>query len=196
MCGIVGHFRLSGAASSPPADVVERMIGAVRHRGPDGTGAHFDAGVGLGHARLSIVDLEGGAQPLANEDGTVWITFNGEIFNHVELRRELLARGHRFRTHSDTETIVHAYEDRRARCVDALNGDFAFALFDSARRRLVLARDRMGVRPLYYTVKSGVLVFASEVKALFRFPCVEAHLYPVALDQCFTFWFPLAPRTP
>jgi asparagine synthase (glutamine-hydrolysing) len=196
MCGIVGYFRLSGAASPPPADVVERMIGAVRHRGPDGAGAHFDAGVALGHARLSIVDLEGGAQPLANEDGTVWITFNGEIFNHVELRRELLARGHRFRTHSDTETIVHAYEDRGARCVDALNGDFAFAIFDSARRRLVLARDRMGVRPLYYTVKDGVLAFASEVKALFRFPGVEARLDPVALDQCFTFWFPLAPRTP
>src|SRR3954462_2050540 len=164
------------------------MVGAVRHRGPDGIGTHFGAGVALGHARLSIVDLEGGAQPLANEDGTVWITFNGEIFNHVELRRELLARGHRFRTHSDTETIVHAYEDRGARCVDALNGDFAFALFDSARRRLVLARDRMGVRPLYYTVKDGVLVFASEVKALFRFPGVEARLDPVALDQCFTFW--------
>jgi asparagine synthase (glutamine-hydrolysing) len=172
------------------------MVGAVRHRGPDGTGTHLGAGVGLGHARLSIVDLEGGAQPLANEDGTVWITFNGEVFNHVELRRELLARGHRFRTHSDTETIVHAYEDRGARCVEALNGDFAFGLWDARRERLVLARDRMGVRPVYYTVQNGVLAFASEVKALLRFPGVQARLDPVALDQCFTFWFPLAPRTP
>jgi asparagine synthase (glutamine-hydrolysing) len=196
MCGIVGYFRLAGAAARPPAGVVERMLGALRHRGPDGTGVHFDAGVGLGHARLSIIDLEGGAQPLANEDETVWITFNGEVFNHVELRRDLLARGHRFRTHSDTETVVHAYEDQGARCVDALNGDFAFAIWDAARRRLVLARDRMGVRPLYYTVQNGVLAFASEVKALFRFPGVEARLDPVALDQCFTFWFPLAPRTP
>src|SRR5690349_21436648 len=102
MCGIVGYCRLTGAAPAPAPDVIERMTGAVRHRGPDGAGAHHDAAVGLGHARLSIVDLEGGAQPLANEDKSVWITFNGEIFNHVELRRQLLGRGHRFRTHSDT----------------------------------------------------------------------------------------------
>ena len=196
MCGIVGYCRLTGAAPAPAPDVIERMTGALRHRGPDGAGAHHDAAVGLGHARLSIVDLEGGAQPLANEDKSVWITFNGEIFNHVELRRQLLGRGHRFRTHSDTETIVHAYEDLGTGCVDELNGDFAFALWDSRRRRLVLARDRMGVRPLYYTVRDGVLVFASEVKALLRFPGVEARLDPIALDQCFTFWFPLAPRTP
>src|SRR5947207_1789844 len=133
MCGIVGYFRLSAAASSPPPEAIERMRGAVRHRGPDGAGTHFGPGVGFGHARLSIIDLDGGAQPLANEDETVWITFNGEVFNHVELRRQLLARGHRFRTHSDTETIVHAYEDRGARCVDALNGDFAFGLWDARR---------------------------------------------------------------
>jgi asparagine synthase (glutamine-hydrolysing) len=196
MCGIVGYFCVSGAGASPPPETIERMLGAIRHRGPDGTGAHFDAGVGLGHARLSIIDLRGGAQPLANEDDTVWISFNGEVFNHVELRRKLLASGHRFRTRSDTETIVHAYEDQGARCVDALNGDFAFALWDGRRGRLVLARDRMGVRPLYYTVREGFLVFASEVKALLRFPGVEARLDPVALDQCFTFWFPLPPRTP
>ena len=196
MCGIVGYCRLTGAAAPPPGDVIERMLGAVRHRGPDGAGTHCDASVGLGHARLSIVDLEGGAQPLANEDKTVWITFNGEIFNHVELRRQLIGRGHRFRTHSDTETIVHAYEDLGTGCLDELNGDFAFALWDSRRRRLVLARDRMGVRPVYYAVRDGVLVFASEVKALLRFPGVEARLDPIALDQCFTFWFPLAPRTP
>jgi asparagine synthase (glutamine-hydrolysing) len=196
MCGIVGYCRLGGAAAPPPPDVIERMIGAVRHRGPDGAGMHHDAMIGLGHARLSIIDLEGGAQPLSNEDKTVWISFNGEVFNHVELRRQLLGRGHRFRTHADTETIVHAYEDLGARCVDELNGDFAFALWDARRRRLVLARDRMGVRPLYYTVRDGVLVFASEVKSLLRFPGVEARIDPVALDQCFTFWFPLAPRTP
>jgi asparagine synthase (glutamine-hydrolysing) len=196
MCGVVGYYRLTGAAAPPPADVVERMLGGVRHRGPDGTGIHVDACVGLGHARLSILDLEGGAQPLANEDKTVWISFNGEVFNHVELRKQLIGRGHRFRTWSDTETIVHAYEDLGERCVEELNGDFAFALWDARRRRLVLARDRMGVRPLYYTVRDGVLVFASEVKALLRFPGIEARLDPIALDQCFTFWFPLAPRTP
>jgi asparagine synthase (glutamine-hydrolysing) len=196
MCGIVGYCRLTGAAAPPPPDVIERMLGAVRHRGPDGAGTHFDASVGLGHARLSILDLEGGAQPLANEDRSVWISFNGEVFNHVELRRQLIGRGHRFRTHSDTETVVHAYEDLGTHCVDELNGDFAFALWDARRRRLVLARDRMGVRPVYYTVRDGVLVFASEVKALLRFPGVEARLDPVALDQSFTFWFPLAPRTP
>ena len=172
------------------------MVESIRHRGPDGTGVHFGTGVGLGHARLSIIDLAGGKQPLANEDESVWITFNGEVFNHVELRRSLLARGHAFRTRSDTETVVHAYEECGPSCAALLNGDFAYALWDEKRRRLVLARDRMGVRPLYYTVRDGVLVFGSEVKALLQYPGVRASLDPIALDQCFTFWFPLAPRTP
>ena len=133
---------------------------------------------------------------MCNEDGTVWITFNGEIFNYVELRAELIARGHIFKTTSDTEVIVHLYEERGPDCVEALNGDFAFAIWDARRQRLVLARDRAGVRPLYYAVRDGAIAFASEVKALLEVPGISAELDPIALDQMFTFWFPLAPRTP
>jgi len=195
MCGIAGFYGelLPGWA---PAQIVEQMVAAIRHRGPDEAGNHIEPRIGLGHARLSIIDLSGGKQPLPNEDETVWVTFNGEIFNYVELQEELTGRGHTFRSHSDTEVIVHSYEELGADCVTRFNGDFAFAIWDRRRNRVVLARDRMGVRPIYYTVKDGVLAFASEVKALLEFPGVEAALDPIALDQCFTFWFPLAPRTP
>ena len=200
MCGIAGIFGLNRALSGDEAAsrrVLERMVAALRHRGPDDGGVYLDGRVGLGHRRLSIVDLSvGGHQPLANADGSIWISFNGEIFNYVELRRELESRGHAFRSSSDTETIVQAYMDAGPGCVEAFNGDFAYALWDRNRQRLVLARDRMGVRPLYYTIRDGVLVFASEVKSLLEYPGVQAELDPIALEQCFSFWFPLAPRTP
>lgn len=199
MCGIAGFLGLSRELPGDEAAsrrILERMVTALRHRGPDDGGTWLEGRVGLGHRRLSIVDLSGGHQPLANADGSVWISFNGEIFNYVELRRELEARGHAFRTSSDTETIVQAYMDAGPRCVESFNGDFAYALWDRNRQRLVLARDRMGVRPLYYTIRNGVLLFASEVKSLLEYPGVQAELDPVALDQCFSFWFPLAPRTP
>jgi asparagine synthase (glutamine-hydrolysing) len=195
MCGIAGFHGHPGEGESPEL-VLRSMVAAIRHRGPDEQGYFVDRGVGLGHARLSIIDLSTGQQPMANEDGTVWVTFNGEIFNYVELQPGLRDRGHVLRTTSDTEVIVHAYEEAGPACVEQFNGDFAFAVWDKARDRLVLARDRMGVRPVYYTVHNGTLVFASEVKALLRFPGVRAELDPVALDQCFTFWFPVAPRTP
>jgi asparagine synthase (glutamine-hydrolysing) len=195
MCGIAGYFGLA-RDDVAPRPVLGRMVEALRHRGPDDGGLYLEGRVALGHRRLSIVDLSGGHQPLSSPDGSVWITFNGEIFNYVELRRELEARGHAFRTHSDTETIVQAYADAGPACVESFNGDFAYALWDRNRQRLVLARDRMGVRPLYYTVSNGVLVFASEIKSLLHYPGVRAELDPMALDQCFTFWCPLAPRTP
>lgn len=194
MCGIAGIFgSLSDDAS--PRQVLERMIGAIAHRGPDEKGLHIGDGGGLAHARLSIIDLSCGQQPMTNEDQTIWITFNGEIFNYLELRDPLVAAGHVFATHSDTEVILHQYEEKGEDCVDAFNGDFAFAIWDKPRQRLMLARDRMGVRPVYYTIRNGVLAFASEVKALLQVPGVRAELDPVAIDQCFTFWFPLAPRT-
>jgi asparagine synthase (glutamine-hydrolysing) len=195
MCGIAGYYglRLGPDARS---GLLGRMIGQVAHRGPDGQGVYVDGGVGLAHARLSIIDVGGGRQPMCNEDGTVWITFNGEIFNYVELRAELIARGHVFKTTSDTEVIVHLYEERGADCVTALNGDFAFAIWDQRQQRLMLARDRVGVRPVYYAVRDGGIAFASEVKALLQVPGIDAALDPIALDQMFTFWFPLAPRTP
>jgi asparagine synthase (glutamine-hydrolysing) len=198
MCGIAGFFALTGTPPDAGARaVLTRMADAISHRGPDDAGVHAEGPVGLAHRRLSIVDLSAaGHQPLASGDARLWVSFNGEIFNYVELRQALEARGHRFRSHSDTEVLVEAYRADGPACVDSFNGDFAYALWDRAHRRLVLARDRMGVRPLYYAVRDGVLVFASEVKALFEYPGLRAELDPVALDQVFTFWFPLAPRTP
>jgi len=194
MCGIAGYFgRPEGGL--PARVLLQRMIGAIAHRGPDGQGVFADDRAGLAHARLSIVDLKGGAQPMANADGTVWISFNGEIFNHVELRDDLIRRGHVFRTHSDTEVILHLYDEMGPDCVQVFNGDFAFALWDKRRNRFMLARDRIGVRPLYYASRGAGLYFASEVKALLQVPGIEAEPDPIALDQIFTFWFPLAPRT-
>ena len=132
--------------------------------------------MGLGHDRLSIIDLSGGLQPISNEDGTVWIICNGEIFNYIELREELQARGHHFRTGSDCEVIVHLYEERGPACINSLNGQWAFALWDSRRQSLLLARDRFGVRPLFYTEVEGNLLFASEIKALLADPRVEVDL--------------------
>jgi asparagine synthase (glutamine-hydrolysing) len=195
MCGIAGFF---GSAFPEPAGrlLLRRMIASIAHRGPDGQGIFLQDRVGLAHARLSIIDLAGGIQPMANEDRSVWVTCNGEIFNYVELQEQLRRRGHRFATRSDTETIVHAYEDSGEECVTQFNGDFALALWDRRRARLVLARDRMGVRPLYYTSVGETLYFASEIKALLQVPGVTAELDELALDELFTFWFPLAPRTP
>jgi asparagine synthase (glutamine-hydrolysing) len=195
MCGIAGYYgTLTGTV--PPRTLLDDMITSVRHRGPDAHGTYVRQRCGLAHARLSIIDLSTGQQPMSNEDGTIWVICNGEIFNYVELRKELDWAGHAFRSRSDSETIVHMYEEKGADCARTLNGDFAFAVWDGRNDQLVLARDRMGVRPLYYTVRDGALFFASEMKALFTVPGVDAELDPVALDQCFTFWAPVAPRTP
>ena len=194
MCGIAGLVNWSG----DPFDrqVLQRMIDIIRHRGPDAAGVFVDGPVGLAHARLSIIDLESGQQPMTNEDGTLRITFNGEIFNYVELRRELEERGHRFATKSDTEVILHAYEEKGERCVEDFNGQWAFAIWDARRRSLFLSRDRMGVRPLFYTVVGSSFVFASEIKSLFRHPAVRRELDLRSLDQTFTFWMPIPPYTP
>ena len=195
MCGIVGGVRW-GRAEAPNDTYLRRMIAALRHRGPDEFGTYVDGTAGLAHARLSIIDLSTGQQPLTNEDETLWIVFNGEIFNYVELRAELVALGHRFRTASDTETIVHAFEAWGDRCVERFNGQFAFAIWDARARRLFLARDRLGVRPLFYTVAGDRLLFASEVKAIFTDPSVTRAIDPAGIDQVFTFWTTLSPVTP
>jgi asparagine synthase (glutamine-hydrolysing) len=194
MCGIAGYFGPVPGARSPRG-TLEAMVRAIIHRGPDEQGFHHGSGGGLAHARLSIIDLSSGQQPMANEDDSIWVSFNGEIFNYVELAQDLAGRGHQFRTRCDTEVIVHSYEEKQERCVEDFNGDFAFALWDKRRRRLMLARDRMGVRPVYYTLVGETLVFASEMKALFAVPGVTAEIDPIAIDQVFTFWHPLAPRT-
>jgi len=165
MCGIAGIVRFN------PREVVEearlkRMRDVLRHRGPDGEGLWIDGPIGLGHRRLAIVDVAGGQQPMTNEDETVWITYNGEIYNHATLRPGLEAKGHRYQTRSDTETILHLYEEEADRCVESLQGMFAFALWDRPRERLLLARDRLGIKPLYYSVTDQELLFASEIKAI------------------------------
>jgi len=171
------------------------MISLIRHRGPDEFGAFLDNKCVLGHARLSIIDLSTGQQPLCNEDETVWITFNGEIFNYVELRPVLEGLGHRFRTHSDTEVIVHAYEQWGRECLQHFNGQFSFAIYDMNKRMLFIARDRMGKRPLFYTVQNGRFYFASEIKALFADHSIKRELDAEGLDQVFTWWTCAPPKT-
>ncbi|CAD7039290.1 asparagine synthase (glutamine-hydrolyzing) [Pseudorhizobium endolithicum] len=194
MCGFAGFL---GEADHPSG--TERLLGAmaeaIAHRGPDGRGTFAAAAIGLAHVRLSIVGLNDGRQPMANAEGDIVIAFNGEIFNYVELRNELKARGCRFRTETDTEVLLQLYETFGDECLQRLNGDFAFAIWDGRRHRLLLARDRMGVRPLFYTRSHGTLYFASEIKALLEVPGVEAELDVLALDQIFTLWAPIAPRT-
>jgi asparagine synthase (glutamine-hydrolysing) len=172
------------------------MAAAVEHRGPDEFGTYRDSWAGLAHARLSIIDLATGQQPLCNEDGSLWIVFNGEIFNYVELRALLEDRGHRFRTASDTEVIVHAFEEWGERCVDRFNGQFAFAIWDSRAKRTFLARDPVGIRPLYHATIGRRFLFASEVKSIFADPSVPREFDPEGIDQVFTFWTTIAPVTP
>src|SRR5215831_11401638 len=184
MCGICGIAIPKQLNRRVSESRLIAMRDTLTHRGPDDSGLYLGAGVGLGHRRLSIVDLGGGRQPMANEDDTVWIAFNGEIYNHRDLRPELEGRGHRYRTVSDTETIIHLYEEQGARAVERLSGMFAFAIWDSARRELLLARDRLGVKPLYYALDGdGSLYFASEIKALVEARAVAPEInYPALPD--------------
>lgn len=197
MCGIAGIFHFA----APPRDErpeLLRMREALMHRGPDDAGLYQspDRRVGLAHRRLSIVDLsEAGRQPMSNEDGTVWVTFNGEIYNHLGLRKSLQDRGHRFRSHADTEVIVHLYEDFGADAVLHLDGMFAFALWDEPRGRLLLVRDRLGKKPLYYTVSDGRLLFASEIKAILQYPGLTRDIDLEALNYYLTFANVPAPLT-
>jgi asparagine synthase (glutamine-hydrolysing) len=193
VCGIAGVLHFDG--SKPELRTLRRMLWPIRHRGPDASGVYVDGPVGLGHVRLSIIDLAGGRQPMANEDRSLWVTFNGEIFNYVELREPLLRRGHRFATQSDTEVILHLYEEFGEDCVGHFNGQWALAVWDKRRRRLFLSRDRLGIRPLFYTIARGKLLFASEIKALLTHPDVGAEIDPRGLNQVFTFWSTLPPRT-
>jgi asparagine synthase (glutamine-hydrolysing) len=185
MCGIAGIIRWDGRP------VIEReirdMCGVMVHRGPDDEGIYLKGGVALGMRRLSIIDLSGGHQPVTNEDGTVWIVFNGEIYNYRELRRELEQRGHVFRTDSDTETIVHLYEDLGPQCVNRLRGMFAFAIWDARTRQVLLARDRLGIKPLYFAERSGELVFASEVKPILALPHIDRMLNWASVGHLFSF---------
>jgi asparagine synthase (glutamine-hydrolysing) len=193
MCGIAGVLDLSGRPVEP--ELVEAMAARLSHRGPDGRGLHTDGPIGLAHTRLSLIDLDGGAQPMTSEDGRVTVVFNGEIYNFRAVRTELEALGHRFRTRSDTEVIPHAVEEWGEAAVEKLRGMFAFAAWDARRHRLFLARDRLGIKPLYWFLEGQRFFFASELKALL--PCARAprRLDPIALHDYLSLLVPLAPRT-
>lgn len=188
MCGICGKYMFDREASVP-AGLLREMADSIRHRGPDDEGYYLDGPVGLAFRRLSIIDLSGGHQPLSNEDGTVWIVFNGEIYNYQDLRSDLLARGHSFRTQSDTEVIVHLYEEYGADCVEHLRGMFAFAIWDAREQTLFLARDRVGIKPLYYFVHPRFIAFGSELKAILTDPAVPREVDPRLIDRFLTYYY-------
>src|SRR5215210_1372442 len=184
MCGINGIALSSRSQARISESVLERMRDVITHRGPDDSGLFIKERVGLGHRRLSIVDVAAGHQPMTNEDGSLHIVYNGEIYNHSDFRDELIARGHTYRTHCDTETILHLYEEQGRGCVENLRGMFAFAIWDERRREMFVARDRLGVKPLYYVhTDDGSLYFASEIKALLAARSVSAELNYAALPD-------------
>src|SRR4051794_14770373 len=195
MCGIAGFTALHRLTNEPRA-VVGRMCSALSARGPDGEGYHVSNGISLGHRRLSIFDLQGGDQPMATPDGRYQIVFNGAIYNHVELRKKLEARGCPFRTRSDTEVLLQQFAVDGAACLDRLNGMFAFAVWDRDEQRLFLARDRIGIKPLYYyCTRDHELVFASELKALLVHPAVDRRLNQLSISKYLTYGFVPAPHT-
>ena len=194
MCGFAGACWTTDGRPLSKSEL-NAMTSVLVHRGPDQHGDWHNEGIALGHRRLSIIDLDNGRQPLSNEDGSVQVVFNGEIYNYRELRENLQSRGHVFATDADTEVIVHLYEDHGDDCVDHLRGMFAFALWDGSRQRLLLARDRLGQKPLLYRLEAGRLLFASELKALLQVPGAPRELDPVALDQYLAYQYVPHPRT-
>src|ERR1039458_1603022 len=194
MCGICGIYE-PGLETPVDAGVLRRMADTLQHRGPDDEGFYRAPGIGLGHRRLSIIDLGGGHQPLANEDESVWIAFNGEIYNYEELNRKYLSTGHHFRTRSDTETIVHLYEELGEACFAELRGMFALALWDARKKRLVLARDRIGKKPLFYSWDGRRLVFGSEIKAVLAAGGISRDIDLQAFADYFSFMYVPGPKT-
>ena len=193
MCGICGLVCKKNEV--PDKGLIRRMLDRLHHRGPDGRGWFRDRNAALGHNRLSIIDLAGGTQPLCNEDESLWLTFNGEIYNYIELRDELVSLGHIFKTKSDTEVIIHSWESWGEECFNKFNGQWAIAIWDRQEKKLVLSRDRHGIRPLYYVQTPEKLLFASEIKALFADESIPRSLSLDGLQEIFTFWGPVAPRT-
>jgi asparagine synthase (glutamine-hydrolysing) len=193
MCGIAGY--VTTVPGSQPVSVLERMTAALRHRGPDDSGCYASAHAALGHRRLSIIDVAAGHQPMANEDGSLWIAFNGEIFNHADLRPALERAGHRYETRCDTETILHAYEEYGPGCVLRFRGMFAFAIWDEAHRTLFCARDRLGIKPFYYYWDGRLFAFASEIKALLEHPAISASFDETLLPEYLAFGYTSGEKT-
>ena len=194
MCGISGICSLD-SLNPPDPKTLMQMISIMPHRGPDEAGIYIDNQAGLGHARLSIIDLSSGGQPIHNEDHTLWIIYNGETFNYPELRDKLLSRGHQFYTTSDTEVILHLYEEYGPECLKHMNGQYGLAIWNNQTRELFLARDRIGIRPVHYTVQNNTLYFSSEIKSLLTLNEIPNNLDPLALEEIFTFWTTLSGRT-
>ncbi|MBN2038781.1 MAG: asparagine synthase (glutamine-hydrolyzing) [Spirochaetes bacterium] len=195
MCGIAGIYHTN---SKRPVEksVLDKMASTLTHRGPDENGCYVNNNTGIAHTRLSIIDLSGGSQPIFNEDKNLCVVFNGEIFNYIELKDFLEKKGHKFRTHSDTEVIVHAYEEYGKDCFKHFNGQFAIALWNEREKELILARDRVGIRPVYYSsLPDGTFVFASEVKAILKYPGIVPEIDPAGLNQVFTLWVNIPPKT-
>ncbi|MBD3383069.1 MAG: asparagine synthetase B, partial [candidate division Zixibacteria bacterium] len=182
MCGFCGIYFKDNSRRVEP-ELIRRMSDTLYHRGPDDSGEYVDGNLGLGFRRLSIIDLAGGHQPMSNEDGSIWIVFNGEIYNHAEIRSSLKSKGYKYKTKSDTETIIHAYEEYRENCVHHLRGMFAFVIYDKKQRRLFLVRDRLGIKPLYYYDCDDYLIFGSEIKSILEFDDVPRRLNHDALAE-------------
>ena len=194
MCGICGQFNFT-KQHKIDMQTLKGMVAIMRHRGPDEFGFYQDDDISLGHARLSIIDLSGGKQPIHNEDKSIWITYNGEVFNYLELRETLEKKGHKFYTNTDTEVLVHLYEEHGPDFVKLLNGQWAFAIWDKNKKQLMMSRDRVGIRPLFYTVVDGSLIFGSEIKSIFMDNRVERAIDLRGLAQMFTFWSNLGSKT-
>jgi len=198
VCGICGIFNYAGTNFEVTTELITDMRDTMIHRGPDDAGIYIspDRKLGLGHRRLSIIDLSAmGCQPMCNEDGSVWIIYNGEIYNHQKLRKELEAKGHHYKSHTDTESILHLYEERGPDCVNDLEGMFAFAIWDNKKKRMLFARDRIGKKPLYYAIQDGQLIFASEIKAILKHPRIKREIDTTALYHYLTLYVTPAPMT-
>jgi asparagine synthase (glutamine-hydrolysing) len=194
MCGIAGIYS-NDNSSADRENLLTRMLARIRYRGPDESGIYISSQVALGSVRLSIIDIRSGQQPLSTQDGKYWIVFNGEIFNYIELKTDLTRLGYTFRTESDTEVLLLSYLEYGSDCLNRLNGQFVFAIWNNEKKELFMARDRVGIRPLFYTMANGSFIFGSEIKTLFEHPDVKAEIDPVSLTQVFTFWSTITPRT-
>ena len=193
MCGIAGIFNLNKKPVS--VDVLKNMLSQIRYRGPDESGIYIDDNLGIGNVRLSIIDLSTGQQPMANSDNSIWIVFNGEIFNYIELRQELIKKGIYFKTNSDTEVILKYYEYYGEKCLEYFNGQFAFAIWNQKEESLFLARDRVGIRPLFYSMQNNQFIFGSEIKAILASEQIDAEIDYKGLQQVFHFWATISPNT-
>lgn len=194
MCGIAGIYNSADTLHSPE-NLLRRMLARIQYRGPDESGIYINNRVALGNVRLSIIDIQSGQQPLSSPDGKYWIVFNGEIFNYIELKADLKRLGYFFRTESDTEVLLNSYLEYGSDCLNRLNGQFVFAIWNNEQKELFIARDRVGIRPLFYTRTQNSFVFGSEIKTLFEHPDVKPEIDPVSMSQIFTFWTTITPRT-